>query len=127
MSDADNLGDRCVTLEAEDLPGAWVQITDAGQVYSTVSGSKHIAWPSAEWEAMGSKTTWDGYYPKNGHRGVVVHTWVPGAKPPGKSWNAKVICLLQIDEAFWEGKVEAQPFVPVGSDGLNIYTELPPK
>lgn len=80
---------------------AFVDVTDAGQMYDLINSTDCIAWPSPEAKEKGGQSGWNGFRPKNGDRGVAV------------AWTKH--CFQDVRVVF----VRIDPYyVPLGESGV---------
>lgn len=85
--------------------GAWVEITNAGNMYDLINTTDCIAWPSPEVRAKGGLNGWGEWRPKNGDRGMAT------------AWTKH--CFMKAKVVF----VHVPPYwVPMGEDGIRFLT-----
>ncbi|OZC11323.1 pecanex protein [Onchocerca flexuosa] len=99
----------------------YAKITDMEQVFTCLdeplklTGESLVTWPHVRWQTLGGRSSWN-WMPLKGHRGKVVHKWVPFHPRRERRSHAGTIYLLCIKEM-------GGCYVPVGENGIEFITK----
>ncbi|EJW80434.1 hypothetical protein WUBG_08657, partial [Wuchereria bancrofti] len=99
----------------------YAKITDMEEVFTCLdqplksTGEPLVTWPHVCWQTLGGRSSWDGM-PLKGHRGKVVHKWVPFHPRREQRSHAGTIYLLCVKEM-------GGCYVPVGENGVEFITK----
>ncbi|CAG9536856.1 unnamed protein product [Cercopithifilaria johnstoni] len=99
----------------------YAKITDMEQVFTCLdeplksTGEPLVTWPHIRWQTLGGRSSWD-WTPLEGHRGKVVHKWVPLHPRRERRSHAGTIYLLCVKEM-------GGCYVPVGENGIEFITK----
>uniref|UniRef100_A0A8R1XL01 Pecanex-like protein n=1 Tax=Onchocerca volvulus TaxID=6282 RepID=A0A8R1XL01_ONCVO len=99
----------------------YAKITDMEQVFTCLdeplksTGESLVIWPHVRWQTLGGLSSWN-WMPLKGHRGKVVHKWVPFHPRRERRSHAGTIYLLCIKEM-------GGCYVPVGENGIEFITK----
>ncbi|KAL3994668.1 Pecanex protein (C-terminus) family protein [Acanthocheilonema viteae] len=99
----------------------YAKITDMEQVFTCLdeplksTGEALVTWPHVRWQTLGGRSSWD-WMPLKGHRGKVVHKWVPLHPRRERRSHAGTIYLLCVKEM-------GGCYVPVGENGIEFITK----
>ncbi|VDK67390.1 unnamed protein product [Litomosoides sigmodontis] len=99
----------------------YAKIIDMEQVFTCLdeplksTGEPLVTWPHVRWQTLGGRSSWD-WIPLKGHRGKVVHKWVPLHPRHERRSHAGTIYLLCVKEM-------GGCYVPVGENGIEFITK----
>uniref|UniRef100_A0A158Q7T0 Pecanex-like protein n=1 Tax=Elaeophora elaphi TaxID=1147741 RepID=A0A158Q7T0_9BILA len=106
---------------SRDEQAQYAKITDIEQVFTCLdeplksTGEPLVAWPHVRWQTLGGRSSWD-WMPLKGHRGKVVHKWMPLHPRRERRSHAGTIYLLCVKEM-------GGCYVPVGENGIEFITK----
>ncbi|VDN04328.1 unnamed protein product [Thelazia callipaeda] len=106
---------------SQDQQTYYARITDIEQIFTCLdeplksTGEPLVIWPNAQWQLLGGRRSWN-LMPFKGHRGKVVHKWVPFHPRRERRSHAGTIYLLSVKEM--DGC-----YVPVGEDGIEFISK----
>ncbi|KAK6104128.1 Pecanex protein (C-terminus) family protein [Brugia pahangi] len=99
----------------------YAKITNIKEVFTCLdqplksTGEPPVTWPHICWQTLGGRSSWD-WMPLKGHRGKVVHKWVPFHPQREQRSHAGTIYLLCVKEM-------GGCYVPVGENGIESITK----